>query len=53
MCLKRILRWIPFLLLLPPIAQAQIDEDELGAWYMYLWSAPLDARRLGFPGDIP
>jgi hypothetical protein len=52
MCLKRILRWIPFLLLLPPIAQAQIDEDELGAWYMYLWSAPLDARRIGFQGDI-
>jgi hypothetical protein len=39
-------------LALPRIAQAQIDEDELGAWYMYAWSAALDDRSFGFQGDV-
>lgn len=39
-------------LALPRSALAQIDEDELGAWYMYFWSAPLDDRSLGFQGDV-
>lgn len=33
-------------------ANAQVDEDALGAWYMYLWSAPFEESRLGFQGDV-
>jgi hypothetical protein len=33
-------------------AHAQADEDELGAWYMYMWSAPPAERRFGFQGDV-
>lgn len=32
-------------------AWAQVDEDQLGAWYMYFWSARLEDSRWGFQGD--
>jgi len=40
------------LLLLADGARAQVDEDELGAWYMYLWNVRLEDSRLGFQGDV-
>lgn len=33
-------------------APAQIDEDELGAWYIYVWGANNRDGRIGFQGDI-
>jgi hypothetical protein len=34
-------------------AQANdIDEDQLGAWYMYFWSISLKESRFGFQGDF-
>ena len=40
---------IPF----PVQAQAvEIDEDQLGAWYMYFWSTRLKESRFGFQGDF-
>lgn len=35
----------------PPVA-AQVDEDELGAWYIYVWGARNEGSRFGFQGDI-
>lgn len=31
---------------------AQIDEDQTGAWYMYLWNTTLEDSQFGFQGDI-
>jgi hypothetical protein len=33
-------------------AAAQIDENELGAWYIYVWSKSQPDERVGFQGDI-
>lgn len=33
-------------------AQAQIDEDQTGAWYMYFWGAQVKEGTWGFQGDI-
>jgi len=41
-----------FALLLSPAAKAQIDEDQLGAWYMYFWGKRLDDSNWGFQGDV-
>jgi hypothetical protein len=32
--------------------QAQIDEDQTGAWYMYFWGAPIKEGPWGFQGDL-
>lgn len=37
---------------LPVTGLAQVNEDKLGAWYMYMWSAAMDNSRFGFQGDI-
>lgn len=34
------------------LASAQIDEDQTGAWYMYLWNTRLPNSNFGFQGDI-
>jgi hypothetical protein len=31
---------------------ADVDEDELGAWYMYMWSTMPGERNLGYQGDV-
>ena len=36
----------------PATAQAQVDEDQLGAWYMYFFNAPLKDSQWGFQGDV-
>ena len=28
--------------------QAQVDEDQLGAWYMYFWNTKLNNSNFGF-----
>jgi hypothetical protein len=33
-------------------APAQIDEDELGAWYIYVWGANNRGGPVGFQGDV-
>lgn len=49
---KTLLATVALLAVCSP-GHAQIDEDELGAWYMYMWTAPPRAgSRLGFQGDI-
>lgn len=35
-----------------PRALAQIDEDDTGAWYMYMWNTQLEDSNFGFQGDI-
>jgi hypothetical protein len=37
---------------MPMSAHAQFDEDQVGAWYMYLWNTTLDGSRFGFQGDV-
>jgi hypothetical protein len=36
----------------PTLAPAQVDEDELGAWYIYVWGANNRGGPVGFQGDI-
>lgn len=33
-------------------AAAQVDEDQLGAWYMYFFNNPFDDSRWGVQGDL-
>lgn len=33
-------------------ATAQVDEDQLGAWYMYFFGKSFDNSRWGFQGDV-
>lgn len=41
-----------FAFMLPTIAQSQIDEDELGAWYMYFFNTSFKESPWGVQGDI-
>lgn len=50
--LKRTLICLSFLLTIPSLSFAQIDEDQLGAWYMYFWRAKITEGGLGLQGDI-
>jgi len=43
---------ILLLCLLSGVAQAQVDEDELGAWYMYFFDARSKQSPWGLQGDI-
>lgn len=52
MPLQRLAPWLALVCLWPQWAAAQIDEDELGAWYTYAWNATFDERRIGFQGDV-
>ena len=38
-------------MVVPRAASAQVDEDQLGAWYMYFFNARFDDSRWGFQGD--
>lgn len=49
---KRVVHWLLLASLWPRGVLAQIDEDQLGAWYTYAWNATFDERRIGFQGDI-
>lgn len=32
--------------------RAQVDEDQLGAWYMYFFNAPFENSQWGLQGDV-
>lgn len=49
---SRLLPLIAIALLAPRAALAQIDEDELGAWYTYAWTKQPGEGRVGFQGDV-
>jgi hypothetical protein len=36
----------------PQMAAAQVDEDELGAWYMYFWGTRFNDSQWGLQGDV-
>ena len=38
--------------LLPMAVCAQVDEEELGAWYMYMWTTDFEQSPYGLQGDI-
>lgn len=39
-------------LLLPQLGKAQIDEDKLGAWYMYFFNTTIKESSWGIQGDL-
>ena len=41
-----------FLLVLPEKGKSQINDDQLGAWYMYFWNTSIKDGPIGFQGDI-
>ena len=41
-----------FAFLLPTHLSAQVDEDQLGAWYMYFWTTTIKEGPVGFQGDV-
>ncbi len=43
---------ICFSFLLPETVEAQIDEDKLGAWYMYFFNTTFKESQWGIQGDI-
>jgi hypothetical protein len=46
-------KWVGLLLLaLPFNAKSQIDEEALGAWYMYFYSADISDKGWGMQGDF-
>lgn len=49
---RQILAVFPMLLLAAQPSQAQVNEDRLGAWYMYLWNHDRSDSRFGFQGDV-
>ncbi len=43
---------IPLLILMSFSASSQIEDDDLGAWYMYFWSAQFGDSPWGLQGDV-
>lgn len=41
-----------FTVLFANLSYAQIDEDQTGAWYMYLWNTTFQDSQFGLQGDI-
>lgn len=41
-----------FIALLMQAQAGEIDEEQLGAWYMYMWSTQLKESRFGLQGDF-
>ena len=52
--MKQLTHWLGIfsLVFLPYLTQAQIDEDQLGAWYMYFWNTDFGDRPWGLQGDV-
>ena len=38
--------------IVPNQATAQVDEDQLGSWYIYIWSANFNESQWGVQGDV-
>lgn len=47
---KRLLLFLA--LLLSFFTKAQVDEDQLGGWYMYFWNAKFGDSQFGMQGDV-
>lgn len=47
-------RFLFLLLLILPLqnAQSQVNEDQLGGWYMYFWNTDFGTSKFGLQGDI-
>ena len=43
---------IGYLFISPTVFSQNVDQSQLGAWYMYMWSAEDTVKELGFQGDI-
>ena len=43
---------ISVFLFLPTAVDAQIDEDKLGAWYMYFFNTTFNESQWGLQGDV-
>jgi len=41
-----------FMVFLCQARAGEVDEDQLGAWYMYFWSTQIEESRFGFQGDF-
>lgn len=50
--LRQLFLCIAILFLLPFQSSAQIDESQLGAWYMYFWKVNVTEGGFGFQGDV-
>ena len=51
MAKKWILGWV-MMVFICSTGQAQPDEDQLGAWYMYFWTTANKSTPWGFQGDV-
>ncbi len=50
--MKRVLLACIFFVFTSNSIIAQIDEDQLGAWYMYFWNTKLPDKPWGLQGDV-
>ncbi len=51
--LKKILPLLFLIALLyPNQSSAQVDDDQLGAWYMYFWNTTFKESKFGLQGDV-
>lgn len=38
--------------MIPSLSFAQVDEDQMGGWYMYMWSTTFGESKFGLQGDF-
>ena len=50
--MPRIVVTLALLTIFPAQSFAQVDEDQVGAWYMYFFNAPFENSRWGLQGDV-
>lgn len=49
---KRTLIYLLLFFVFPFTGKAQVDDDQLGAWYMYFWTTSFNESQLGLQGDL-
>lgn len=51
--MKKFITLILFAVFLNPVfSQAQVNEEKLGAWYMYFWNTTFQDSKFGLQGDV-
>lgn len=50
--MKKIILFVLFSLLINLTATSQVDDDELGGWYMYFWDTEFGDSKFGLQGDV-
>lgn len=50
--LKKLFTLLLFSLFISINSQAQVDEDQLGGWYMYFWNTDFGESKFGLQGDV-